>query len=130
METYAERTVTGRDGREFRIFPLTVRQRATLQNMLEERARKAAAADAKAVGMGNADAAAFVREAREKASGIAALISWCFTTDGAIETLAVSLGREDAIALLDATDPKEASFHALAALGIDMSRYEDSAGNA
>lgn len=130
METYAERVVTARDGREFRIKPLSVRQRAVLQNLLEERARKAAAADAKAVGMGNADAAAFVREAREKASGIAALVNWCFSTEGAIETLAAVMGRDEAIELLDATDPKEASFHALAALGIDMSRYEDSAGNA
>lgn len=130
METYAERTVTARDGREYRIRPLTVRERAILQNLLEERARKSAAADAKAVGMVAAEAAAFVREAREKASGVAALVGWCFTTEGAIETLAVSIGREDAVALLDSTDPKEMSFHALAALGIDMSRYEDSAGNA
>lgn len=130
MELAAETFVTGKSGREYAVKALTVRQRMALGNLLEERARRQTAADCAAAGMGKQETVDAIRAARDKASLISTLVSWCFSVEGSLAVLTASIGAEQAETMLDDIDLNEAGVHACAALGVDIRRYQDASGNA
>ncbi len=130
MNLAAETFVTGRSGKEYRLVPLTVRQRMALCNLLEERARRNTAADCMAAGMSKEDTVQAIKAARDKAGLITTLVQWAFTVEGSHAILEASVGAETIDGMLEDIDLNEAGVHACAALGLDIRRYQDASGNA
>lgn len=112
-------------GASFSLAPLTVRQRLALSEDLASERARTAAADAALVGMGKAEAAEFVAEARRKALNVASLFLDCYTTQGQIRVLSVAIGSVDrALEFVGKATVREASRAALEALGIDTDKIE------
>ena len=111
-------TVVG--GTEFRVAPLTVRQRLALSEDLATERARAASDDAKLAGMGRSEAAEHIGEARRKALNTTALYLESYSLRGAIRILTVAMGgSENAIDFSGKALPRELSRTCLEALGID-----------
>lgn len=107
-------------GLDLRVKPLTVRQRLALSEELASERARAAAEDARLAGMGKADAAEHIGEARRKAMNTSALYLDAYTLHGALRILTVAMGSADAaIAFSEKSTPREISRTCLEALGID-----------
>ncbi len=131
MIRMSEWTVEAR-GAQFRCRPITVRERlAITEDLASERAR-IAAEDAQLAGMAKAEAAAYIGEARRKASSAGTLYLDCYSIQGAIRVLAIAMGGVDyALAYADKATPREMARTCLEALGIDTEELDkEDSGNA
>lgn len=121
------------EGQDFRLKPLTVRQRLALSDDLSEDRAVVAAKDGRSAGLAPADLAEFIAEARRKASSASALHLDCYTLQGQIRVLTVCLGNDvdAAIRFVEVASPRAATRASLEALGIntDLLDREDSLGN-
>jgi hypothetical protein len=122
-------------GTDFRASPLTVRQRLALSEELATERARAAAEDARLAGMGRAEAAEHIGEARRKAMNTTALYLDAYSLKGALRILTVSMGSaEIANDFSSKALPRELSRTCLEALGIDTDTLdaedEPQSGNA
>ena len=105
-------------GDEIRRFPqLTVRQLATMQSVLAERAAQDAAADGLRIGIAPADIAARCAAVREEARLSTALVRWAFTLDGALRIVTESVGADAVDAATAGIAPDDLTDIALQILG-------------
>lgn len=122
-------------GKDYRVKPLTVRQRMTLSEEVSTDRAKAAAEDSRLAGMSKIDAAEHIGEARRKGMNASALYLDSYSLHGAIRILTMAMGSVDhAIDLSEKSSPRELSRLCLEALGIDTdtldSDSEAPSGNA
>lgn len=122
--------VTLSDGSTATARPLTVRERIGITEAFASQCAERASADARLAGMDSADVFREVATARRNARTASALVMDCFTLDGAMRVLhAASV---DAERIAAGVEPKELSWIALEALGVDREDADGrtDAGNA
>lgn len=133
MIRITEWTVAARD-MEFKVKPLTVRQRLALSEDLATERARVAAEDARLAGMDKTQTAEHVGDARRKATMSGALLLDAYTLHGAIRILTAAMGGVDqAMAYAERSGPKEMTRVCLEALGIDTDALDaetTSSGNA
>ena len=122
--------VTLSDGSTATVRPLTVRERIATTEAFAGQCAERASADARLAGMASAEVFREVTTARRNARTASALVMDCFTLDGAMRVLhAASV---DAERIAAGVEPKELSWIALEALGVDREDADGrtDAGNA
>jgi len=114
--------VTLSDGTTATMRPLTVRERIGITEAFSSQCAERASADAKLAGMASAEVFREVAAARRNARTASALVMDCFTLDGSMRVLHVA--SDDAERIAAGVEPKELSWIALEALGVDREDVE------
>jgi hypothetical protein len=117
-------------GVEFRLKPITVRQRLALSEDMASDKAKAAAEDARLADMTASERAEHIGEARRKALMASALFLDAYSIHGGIRILSAALGDVDkALDLVGRATPREATRVCLEALGIDTDTLDADAAS-
>jgi hypothetical protein len=133
MIRVAKWDVVSSTGRSFTVRPLTVRERLSISADVSDERARIAAQDATLAGMSKADAAEHIGSERRKAANTSTLYLDCYSLQGAIRVLSVSMGVDEALLFAEQVTPQTLTNTALECLGIDIekaqSEKDDSPGN-